>query len=166
MTRYALVLIAAAAGSLSTASAFASATTQVRTARVSFADLDLSRDAGVEQLYARLKTAAESTCGQADNRDLGALANPLVQHFAPLRREFFRIVEAARHVVGIENDGGGDNRARQWAAPGFVAAGDRPHTALERRTLAAERRPQNRFVERQPRRPRCSVAASIATHGP
>lgn len=75
MTRYALVLIAAAAGSLSTASTVAFATTEVRTARVSYADLDLSRDAGVERLYARLKAAAESTCGQADNRDLGALAD-------------------------------------------------------------------------------------------
>ena len=38
---------------------------------VSFADLDLTRDAGVAALYARIRAAAHEVCGQPDLRQLG-----------------------------------------------------------------------------------------------
>jgi UrcA family protein len=38
--------------------------------RVSFADLDLGKDAGVERLYTRLRRAAGSVCGAADIHDM------------------------------------------------------------------------------------------------
>jgi UrcA family protein len=41
------------------------------TRTVSFADLDLTRDAGVAALYARIRAAAHEVCGQPDLRQLG-----------------------------------------------------------------------------------------------
>jgi UrcA family protein len=40
------------------------------TRTVSFADLDLSRDAGVAALYGRIRAAAWEVCGQPDSRQL------------------------------------------------------------------------------------------------
>ena len=81
-----------------------------------------------------------------------ARAQPFVQNFAPLRREPFRVVEAAWNIVGIENDRRSDDRTGQRAASGFVASRDRPDTALERGALTTERRPRHFLVERQARR--------------
>ena len=67
------------------------------------------------------------------DRDLRAGADAFVEHLAPLRREPLRIVKAAGNIVGIENDGSGDDRSGERTAPGFVASGDRPHAAFERR---------------------------------
>jgi hypothetical protein len=83
---------------------------------------------------------------------LCAGANAFVEHLAPLRRKPLRIVKAAGNIVGIENDGRGDDRSGERTAPGFVASGDRPHTALERRALAAEGRADDLLFERQARR--------------
>jgi hypothetical protein len=103
------------------------------------------------------------------HRDLGARADALVQHFAPLSRQLFGIVEPTRHVVRIEDDGGGNDRAGERPPARFVTAGNRPHAALERRALAAERRARLFLAKRQARRflflARDSVAADlIATH--
>ncbi len=76
------------------------------------------------------------------HRHLRPRADALVKHRAPLRRQAFGIVEAARNIVGIENDGRRDDRTGKRPAPRFVASGDRPHPALERHALAPERRPQ------------------------
>lgn len=44
----------------------------VPTRVVNFADLDLSRPAGLERLYFRITSAASSVCGKADSRDYKA----------------------------------------------------------------------------------------------
>jgi UrcA family protein len=75
MTRHTLVLLAAgAAGWMMATTALAGGIGDVATMRVSYADLDLMRDTGVERLYARLRRAADSVCGDADIRDLLAIA--------------------------------------------------------------------------------------------
>ena len=74
MTRHTLPLIAASLGGwllVSTASAAPAAEVPVR--RVSFGELDLTKEAGVESLYARLRNAAEEVCGRADIRNLASV---------------------------------------------------------------------------------------------
>src|SRR5262249_25374687 len=86
-------------------------------------------------------------------RHLSARANALIEHGAAFRREPFGIVETARNVVGIENDGGGHYWAGERSPPRFVATGDRPYASLERCALAPEGRPGDYlFYERQTRR--------------
>ena len=77
MTRNAIVLLAAGlTGWLMTSAALAGAPVGPPTVTVSYADLDLNKAAGVEQLYARLRRAARSVCGgDADLRDLSAVAS-------------------------------------------------------------------------------------------
>lgn len=41
---------------------------ETRSVTVSYADLDLSKQAGVESLYQRLRVAAHSVCGSKDSR--------------------------------------------------------------------------------------------------
>ncbi|MCI0516956.1 MAG: UrcA family protein, partial [Woeseiaceae bacterium] len=41
--------------------------------RVSFADLDLDRQAGVERLYQRIRAAAAGACGSLTLREVGSL---------------------------------------------------------------------------------------------
>ena len=66
-------LIAGLAGAPFAANAVA--TTDVPSVRVQYADLDLTRDAGVEHLYTRLRHAAVAVCDQhADIRDFRAVA--------------------------------------------------------------------------------------------
>ena len=43
---------------------------------------------------------------------------------AAFGRKFLGIVEADNAAPGIENDGGGNDRAKESAATGFVDAGD------------------------------------------
>lgn len=45
----------------------ASAEPKVKAQTVSFADLDLSKSAGAQTLYKRIKAAARNVCGPADN---------------------------------------------------------------------------------------------------
>jgi UrcA family protein len=47
----------------------------VRSTVVRYGDLDLESDADVRALYLRLQAAAERVCGQADGRDLRAVAD-------------------------------------------------------------------------------------------
>src|SRR5262249_45504514 len=81
--------------------------------------------------------------------NLGAGADSGVQLFARLGIQPFRVVEAARHALGVENDGGGHDRAGERAPARLVAAGDRPDTALQRRPLASEGRSNGLLAERQ-----------------
>ena len=76
MNRKVLVLFAAGAtGWLMTSAALAAALAAPATVTVSYSDLDLSKEAGVERLYARLRRAAQSVCGpDTDIRDLAGTA--------------------------------------------------------------------------------------------
>src|SRR5262249_29414732 len=74
------------------------------------------------------------------DRHLGAGADPGVELLAGLVVELLGVVEPARHALGVEDDGSGHHRTGEGAAPGLVAAGDRPDAALERAPLAAEGR--------------------------
>jgi len=66
-----LTLIAAGIATLSVAgSAFAAPIGEPMTARVRYGDLNLSNDAGVAHLYARLRHAASDVCQVASFRDL------------------------------------------------------------------------------------------------
>ena len=51
------------------------AQTRVKTTTVSFADLDLSKAAGAQTLYNRIKVAARRVCGPADRYTYGAPNN-------------------------------------------------------------------------------------------
>ena len=95
--------------------------------------------------------SATATCARAQMRSYSTSRRSGVS--------LFEVVEAARHVVRIENDRGGDDRPGERTAAGLVAAGDRPDATLERRAFAAERRPENLLVQRQAR------GLSGATHG-
>ena len=72
MARHTLAIVAAGLGGwLLASTAFATTTGDAPSARVTYAELDLTKDAGVERLYARLRQAAEQVCGSADIRELG-----------------------------------------------------------------------------------------------
>ena len=43
---------------------------ETRSVTVSYADLDLTKEAGIESLYQRLRTAARQVCGSKDSRYL------------------------------------------------------------------------------------------------
>jgi UrcA family protein len=90
MARHTLPLIAAGLGGwllVSTASAAPAADAPVR--HVSYHRLDLTTDAGVESLYARLRHAADEVCGSVNIRDLASLA----QHQACAQQALDRAVE-------------------------------------------------------------------------
>ena len=75
MNRKVLVLLAAGAtGWLMTSAALAE--TPAASVTVSYRDLDLNKEAGVDQLYARLRRAAQSVCGpETYIRDLPGTAS-------------------------------------------------------------------------------------------
>lgn len=74
MIRKTLVLVTAGAAAwLATSAALAAGTDEVRSVRVSYADLDLTHPAGVAHMVARLRRAAEVVCDGPDSRDLRAL---------------------------------------------------------------------------------------------
>src|ERR1700738_784155 len=66
-------------------------------------------------------------------------ANAGSQLGAAFRREFFGIVEADDAALGIEDDGGSDNGAKQRAAAGFIDACDASPAELARRSLETGR---------------------------
>ena len=77
MNRNVLALLAAGTtGWLMTSAALAVAPAAPAAVTVSYGDLDLAKEAGVEQLYARLRRAAQSVCGpDSDIRDLAGTAS-------------------------------------------------------------------------------------------
>jgi UrcA family protein len=74
MARKTVVLFTASFAALvlaSTSFAGAAATADdAPSVRVTYSDLDLTRDAGVERLYSRLRRAADSVCGDTDIHDM------------------------------------------------------------------------------------------------
>src|SRR5262249_50860098 len=82
-------------------------------------------------------------------RHLGAGADPDVELLARLVIELLRVVEPARHALGIEDDRRGHHRAGEWPPPRLVTARDRPDAALKRRALAPEGRTDVLLPERQ-----------------
>ena len=76
MIRKTLILVAAGAAAwLASAGAMAAGSDDTRSVRVSYADLDLSKAAGVDSLRSRLRQASEKVCGgSSDIRDLGTSA--------------------------------------------------------------------------------------------
>ena len=74
MARPALAFIAAGLGGwLLASTALAAAPADAPAVRVAFSELDLTKDAGVERLYARLRHAAAQVCGTNQTRNLGVL---------------------------------------------------------------------------------------------
>ena len=66
-----------------------------------------------------------------------------------------------KYIFGNFTVGSSTGIEGERAAAGLIAAGNRPHPALERGALAAEGRPHDLLDKRQTRR-----CGSIATHGP
>lgn len=54
---------------------------RVKTTTVSFADLDLSKAAGAQTLYQRIKVAARRVCGPADRYTYGTPSNGFLKCF-------------------------------------------------------------------------------------
>jgi UrcA family protein len=69
-----LVSLAAACGTVAPAFT-AHADTEVRSVRVNYADLNLTNDAGITALYARLRNAAGTVCGSVDIGNLRQFAD-------------------------------------------------------------------------------------------
>ncbi|MBS0395111.1 MAG: UrcA family protein [Proteobacteria bacterium] len=92
MSRHPLKLLAAGLGGcLIAASTFAAPAPLPETpvVHVSYAELDLAKDAGVERLYTRLRHAADDVCGHVDGRDLAIGA----AHDACVREALDRAVD-------------------------------------------------------------------------
>jgi UrcA family protein len=71
MARKTVAMFAAGcAGLVLASSSFAGGAADAPSVRVSYSDLDLTKDAGVDRLYARLRRASGSVCGTSDIRDL------------------------------------------------------------------------------------------------
>jgi UrcA family protein len=71
MTRT-LVALAATAFTFVGSAAVAAPATVTHEATVNYADLNLESPAGIDKLYARLRTAARQVCGSAERSDLAA----------------------------------------------------------------------------------------------
>jgi UrcA family protein len=99
-----LILAIAGLAGLPFAAGAAIAPADAPSVRVQFADLDLTRDAGVEHLYVRLRHAASTVCDQhADVRDFRALASERTCTNQVLDRAVAEIRSSrlsARHALG------------------------------------------------------------------
>src|SRR5262249_21657775 len=99
----ALVLLAAGAAGL-IGSAAASAAERPAAVRVAFADLNLATDAGVEQLYTRLRNASDQVCGVGSIRELKAFAIASACAAATLSNAVEQVHSdklSARHQLGL-----------------------------------------------------------------
>lgn len=67
-----LITTGMVAGFAADAEAAPPASIETRSVAVSYADLDLNREAGVQALYQRLRLAAKQACGSVDTRDLAS----------------------------------------------------------------------------------------------
>ncbi len=74
-----------------------------------------------------------------DGPGQGMLPDTWSEFCPSLRSKFFRIVEAHNAAFGIENDRGGDHRAEERAAAGFIETGDAHPAKLSRRSLETGR---------------------------
>ena len=64
-------------------------------------------------------------------------ANPLCQHFAPLRRQRLAVVETANLAIGIQHYGRREYRSEQRATTSFIETRDHPVARLSGGTLVA-----------------------------
>src|SRR5579863_914130 len=60
----------------------------------------------------------------------GVFADAFGQHFAPFREQQLGVTQASNAITGVEDDGGGNNRSEQGAAPDFVHARDQARPRL------------------------------------
>lgn len=67
------------------------------------------------------------------------LVNTSGEFRAALGGKFFRIVEPDNTALGIENDRGGDDGAKESAATGFIETGDAHPAKLSRLSLETGR---------------------------
>jgi UrcA family protein len=70
-----LLALAAAGLAFAGSAAVAAPHTESREVTVNYADLDLESAAGVESLYARIRSAARQVCGTAERNDFAAQAD-------------------------------------------------------------------------------------------
>jgi UrcA family protein len=115
MARKTVALITAGfAGLMLASSSFAggAADADAPSVRVSFADLDLTRDAGVERLYTRLRRAAGSVCGDTDIHDMRRAA----RHRACVARAVGDAVESAHNSKLTARHRGAGDTARLAAS--------------------------------------------------
>ena len=82
-----------------------------------------------------------------------AFVNACGQFSAALSGKFLRIVEADNAALGIENYRGGDHRAEERAAAGFIETGDAHPAKLSRRSLETGRAQAAHGAEILARRP-------------
>lgn len=66
---------------------------------------------------------------------------------AALRGKFFRVIETNNAAFGIKDHGGGDDRAKERAAAGFVETGDAHPAELSRRSLETGRAESAHWAE-------------------
>jgi UrcA family protein len=81
--------------------AVAAPQTESREATVNYADLDLESAAGIESLYARIRSAAKKVCGTAEIRDITAQADMRACRVAAIDKAVAAVGNealAARHV--------------------------------------------------------------------
>ena len=76
---------------------------------------------------------------QRDSEGERVFADAECQSFAAIGGKFLRVVQAHDAPRGIQNDGRGDNRTKQRAAPNFVNPGDAHPAALARFAFVAGR---------------------------
>src|SRR6478735_8781282 len=104
-------------------------------------------------------------------REGGAGANPGIELLSRLRIQLFRVIEAARHALGIENDRRRDNRTGKRPPACLVATRNRPDAAFECRPLATKGRAHVLLAERQAHdadglcATRCCATVCDPTHG-
>jgi UrcA family protein len=96
-----LVALAATGFAVVGSTAIAAPHTESRAATVNYADLDLESAAGVEALYARIRSAAKKVCGTAEIRDIAARADMSACRSAAMDKAVAAVGNealAARHV--------------------------------------------------------------------
>jgi UrcA family protein len=90
-----LVALVAAGLAFAGSAAVASPQTESRTVTVNYADLDLESAAGIESLYARIRSAAKKVCGSAERHDFAAQADLRSCREAALEQAVAKIDNAA-----------------------------------------------------------------------
>lgn len=100
MNRKLVALVATGLAFVGT-TAVAAPQTESREATVNYADLNLESAAGIESLYARIRSAAKKVCGTAEIRDIAARAAVSACRVAAMDKAVAAVGNealAARHV--------------------------------------------------------------------
>src|ERR1700730_19340483 len=101
---------------------------------------------------------------RAGHCNLCARADLEVKSFARFGIELLRIVKAARHALGIEDDRRRNHRPGQWSPTRFIASRDWPNAPLERGPLAPEGRTNCILSQRHLALDRPDMLSLFATH--